>query len=946
MAVARRWETLQVSLLLLVLLVIFFGKAIFTGQKLLPADIAYADPVYLGHAPTGFAQPHNILLYDQAYQFYPWRVYVSQALHQGFLPFWNPYIYCGAPLMAEDQPAVFYPLNILSYALSPPDAVLFMALARLFIAGLATYWFVRTISVGKFGALVSAITFTFSGFMIVWLGHPHTNVAAWLPALFLTLEWLYRRTSLRHMAFVSLVVAAQLTGGHGETALYTLSAGGIYYLFRVLTSDRARTPDTALDQAVLEESDLQACPVQLGSGISTAGITKVVTTNHSQAHTGTWRYGAVVRLLSFAAAAMLGFALAAIHLLPFLEWLQYSAELQWRTGEASLRMSRLGPKRWLAGMLPMVLPNIFNNPTWPGEYRSFFPSWNFVEQTLYIGIIGLSLALVAIFVRLLCMKRGGTVPRLNDGETVPRLNDGETVPRLNDGETVPRLNDGETVPRLNDGETVPRLNDGGTVPHLADGGTVHDRPVWFLAVMALVALGAALRLPVFDWLNHLPLFNIAAYGRLRLIYTFCMAVLAGFGASDISDRVAGGNALRAAMWFLTALALVGILVLWIAPGVLSSMVADIPGAAIRQLLQGAISRAFRISNVRMYWPVLIAVLGVLILGLYRRCRVMSQKNMRVFLVLLIAVDLFALGVGYHGTIQEEFVFPETPALHLLKSDGDIFRIVGTNIDFMPNTCMIYGLQDVRGLDFPTDRYRDFCQAIGGEDWLGYGILFTKRLQARLLGLLNTKYVLTSSRLSGEILQDMRFLAEDGDVRIYENLSWLPRAFIVHRVRVTEDGGDVLRILQDPDLNLGSEIVLERSPPPDFIQASREEGDGIQWDDSLQATTEITRYEPNHIGILAKTPAQGFLFLSDSYYPGWKAYVDGAETEIYQANYAFRAVYLPAGEHTIEFIYEPRSFRVASFTSLLALLAVAVLLVSRRSWGPGHSSEARRTPEVC
>jgi len=79
MAAARRWETLQVSLLLLVVLVIFFGKAIFTGQKLLPADIAYADPVCLGHAPTGFAQPHNILLYDQAYQFCPWRVYLAGA---------------------------------------------------------------------------------------------------------------------------------------------------------------------------------------------------------------------------------------------------------------------------------------------------------------------------------------------------------------------------------------------------------------------------------------------------------------------------------------------------------------------------------------------------------------------------------------------------------------------------------------------------------------------------------------------------------------------------------------------------------------------------------------------------------------------------------------------------------------------------------------------------
>ena len=72
----------------------------------------------------------------------------------------------------------------------------------------------------------------------------------------------------------------------------------------------------------------------------------------------------------------------------------------------------------------------------------------------------------------------------------------------------------------------------------------------------------------------------------------------------------------------------------------------------------------------------------------------------MILGLLMLVDLFALGVNYHGTVPREFVFPETKALGLVKSDQDIFRILGTSVDLMPNTSMIYGLQDVRGLDFP------------------------------------------------------------------------------------------------------------------------------------------------------------------------------------------------------------------------------------------------------
>ena len=101
---------------------------------------------------------------------------------------------------------------------------------------------------------------------------------------------------------------------------------------------------------------------------------------------------------------------------------------------------------------------------------------------------------------------------------------------------------------------------------------------------------------------------------------------------------------------------------------------------------------------------------------------------------------------------------------------------------------------------------------------------------------------------------------------------------------------------------------------------------------------MTRYEPNHVTIKAETSASGFVFLSDSYYPDWKAYVDGQETEIYRADYAFRAVYLMPGQHVVDFIYEPRSFKVGYMVSLLALLSMVVMLVAhRRISRPGRDN---------
>ena len=85
------------------------------------------------------------------------------------------------------------------------------------------------------------------------------------------------------------------------------------------------------------------------------------------------------------------------------------------------------------------------------------------------------------------------------------------------------------------------------------------------------------------------------------------------------------------------------------------------------------------------------------------------------------------------------------------------------------------------------------------------------------------------------------------------------------------------------------------------------------------------YQPEKVVIEADLPQAGFLVLSDSYYPGWKVFVDGEEDRILRANYIMRAVRLSPGHHQVEFIYDPSSFKLGLAISLATLFLILVLI---------------------
>lgn len=152
--------------------------------------------------------------------------------------------------------------------------------------------------------------------------------------------------------------------------------------------------------------------------------------------------------------------------------------------------------------------------------------------------------------------------------------------------------------------------------------------------------------------------------------------------------------------------------------------------------------------------------------------------------------------------------------------------------------------------------------------------------------------------------------EDEHWRIEKREAALPRAYLVGDVRVQSDSDKLLDQLFSADTNPAQTAFTEASVS------------GIGRLGNATGSAVITSYKPGSISLTVRSGAQALLVLSDTWYPGWKADVDGVEVPVYRTNYAFRGVVVPEGMHTVRFWYDPDSFRYGSIISLLSLAGVA------------------------
>ena len=851
--------------------------------------------------------------------FYPYRDFAGEALRAGRLPLWNPYLFMGAPLLANSQAAVLYPLHWPFLWLSPPKQVAWSIVLHIWLAGAGTYLLARwALRLRPLGAFVAAAVFAFGGFLGAQVEHLNQlNASAWLPWLLLFLEGAMGQGRGRWLALLcgGAIVALSVLAGHTQAAYIVLFAAGLYALLRGWNDLRAK---------------------KILFGLRGVG--------------------------ALAAMAVMGVLLAAGQLLPTQE------------------LSRLSVR---SGGLPYQEAASFSLK--PGlVFKAFLPPllWAppFSEYIAYVGLLGLVLAAVGAWAVLRRKRAGGAALVLAliglflaFGAYNPvyyllyKLVPGFALFRAparwlllySFGAALLAGVGLEALPEL---WRAARARRSAPVTDTARRTLLRPGP-WGAAfvLLLLFELFVAGRRLAYNQPTA-----PAAFDSMRTAPSHLLADVA-FGAPEgkpfrflsMSDiRYDPGDMADLQAMYASSL--------------LEQAIYDLMVATkMKEVLAYNLPLRYRLFSVDGYDGGLLPVKAYVTLerlflpeseiwpdGRLRQqlrqvppVRLLSLLNVK-YVITDKTQDAWIDGVFYDleqtvplgkVTLSDlpDFKTSQLGVVSYLTGTLDLVdgtpvaqvTITGTEGTVITRTLRagedtaegLYGAgaaahQQARvghrwrdndqGSDYVS--ILDFGQPLRPEAISVRSLLPDEHFQLRGLTLINPP---AGSHRNLSIDPNYR-LVHSGDVKIYQNQAVLPRAFVVNQARVAGDEQQALEILRDPAFDPAQTAILDAGQELD--------GSGGR------SQVDILAYEPEEVRLRAQLDRPGYLVLTDAYYPGWVAEVDGQPAPISRADLYFRAVPLPAGDHQVTFRFEPASVRLGLGTGLAAWclwgLGVGLLLV--------------------
>ncbi len=716
-------------------------------------------------------------------QFVPWRQFSLETLRNGFLPLWNPMLGMGAPLIANYQSAVFYPPNFLMLLFDPAWAHGLLVLIHVLWSGIGIVLLARSLRMGPLAQTIAALAYSMSGYSIARAGFLSINAAmAWLPWIILATDGLARtvnqgwrnKATLKSIIMLGLVLAFQWLAGHAQTAWYSLFLVVLWTCWRGYIEGKLS--------------------------------------------------GLLRSLVGLSLSLFLAFSLAAIQLIPTLEYLLNSFRAAQVDREWALSYSF-----WPWRFLGFLTPDLFGNPS-SGIYWGYSNYW---EDAIYIGVLPFILAVIA-----------GIRGLLSKGK---------------------------------------------------------DSLNVFLLILAILSFLLALgkNTPVFPFLfDHIPTFNLfQAPTRWTLIAVFCLTLLAGRGAEA---------------WEHGRL----IPLYWVRLGTAGAII-----AVIFLVIGGRIIYTTRESFVPAILTVSI-LLGLIGVIAWRR-RLRPGPYWAILIGGLVLIDLLWTGKGLNPTAPaslfegESALVEQVDPSHRLYMPADLedeikfdwthrFDTFNHGIDWnlvrdvgLPNTPMLDDLTSANNFDplLPA-RYAEWMEAL--EE-------LPKDREMELLKLMDVGW---------KAVMDPQ--EEDG-IR-YDEIPGTSRLRFVGQVIWVKDETTALAEVTREGFDPDTQVIIE--------------GTSIsqQTVDEVEGSFEIVEQNnPNRLSLTGSTSSGGWLVLSDVMFPGWNVEVDGNESPLFYADYAFKAVFLSPGEHIVEFRYEPISFQLGLVLSPIAwVLTGAVLWFYRKN----------------
>lgn len=213
-------------------LMALLGPVLVGGQVLVPTEIlSRVTPFERLERPPERA---NRLQLDLVSQITPSLALTRRAVREGHWPLWNAYSGAGLPLMGDPQSQPFQPLVLAAYPLPLPRAMGVTAGLRILLALVFLFLLLRRLGISEVPALAGSLTFSLGGFLLLWLGWPIANSAAWLPVVLYGVLLVEERGAGRDVLLLALAVFGVLLSGQPETAVNVLLVGAAFGLARLL----------------------------------------------------------------------------------------------------------------------------------------------------------------------------------------------------------------------------------------------------------------------------------------------------------------------------------------------------------------------------------------------------------------------------------------------------------------------------------------------------------------------------------------------------------------------------------------------------------------------------------------------------------------------------------------------------------------------------------------
>ena len=438
--------------------------------------------------------------------------------------------------------------------------------------------------------------------------------------------------------------------------------------------------------------------------------------------------------------------------------------------------------------------------------------------------------------------------------------------------------------------------------------------ILFLGIMTatalLLSLGDSFFLYKFfhSFLPGLNRFRIP--GRLALILAISIALLSAFGFQWLIENRGAG--MRQSRLKIEGALLVTALVLVLSYAVFSIGFFEQPiiNFIIESGVWGTNKESIRLDFYNRAYPLCIQslrkvlilyVISAALIILYGR-RLFNSSITQIFCIAFLFFDLLLFGYGYASSpLSIEQVYKKSALVKTLQEQGqtEFFRI--NSRSSRPGT------EDLGGSRMIFQKNQGSVHRLFLME--GFSALRLKRQlvdrKKRTLDILNVKYAIQTNE-------------QNKAPQLVLNQSYLPRVWMAYDYLVEPDDARIKTLLHDPAFDHRRAIILEE-PPSVSAHVGKK---SIRW------TAELTHYDLNTISIDVETDAEGFLVLSEIYYPAWKAYVDDQSVNLHRTNYALRSIPVPKGKHKVQCNYESNAFQIGKWLTITTfLIAIAILVVN-------------------